>query len=81
MDVQDCALAHFTLGFFDGVAYADFEAITIGGDGFSVFQFHGDLAGENGADCTVLVKNLEGISFDFNYTCYRIDTIVSLATI
>lgn len=80
MDVQDCSLAEFTLDFFYCVADADFESVAVGGDGFLVFEFHGDLAGENGAGGTVLVEDLKGVAFNFYNTGYGVDTIVSKYT-
>lgn len=77
VDVQDCALAEFTLDFFYCVADADFETVSISGDGFLVFEFHCYLAGEDSSDGVGLVEDLEGVPFDFDYACDGIDTDVS----
>ena len=80
VDMQDCSLAEFALDFFYCVADADFESVAVGGDGFLVFEFHGDLAGEDGADGTVLVEDLKGVAFNFYDTGYGVDTRVSKYT-
>ena len=65
------------MSFFDGIADADFEAVAVRGDGLSVCDFHGDLAGENGFECAVLIQDLEGFAFDFDDTGYGVDTGIS----
>jgi len=71
--VEDCSLTEFTLRFFDGVADADFKAVTVGSNGFAVFDFHGDLTGEDGSEGAVLIKDLEGFAFDFGDAGYGVD--------
>jgi len=72
--VEDCSLTEFPLCFFYGVADADFKAVAVGSDGFAVFDFHGDLAGEDGSEDAVLVEDLEGFAFDFGDAGYCVDT-------
>jgi hypothetical protein len=70
-------LTEFTLSFFDGVADTDFEAVAVGGDGLSVCDFHGDLAGENCFESAILIEDLEGFAFDFDDTGNSVDTEIS----
>ena len=71
--MEDCSLTEFTLCFLHSVADADFNAVAVGSDRFAIFDFHGDLAGEDGSENAVLVKDLEGFAFDFGDAGYGVD--------